>query len=57
MNCGIARQIAVNADESEGDYCSKCESPVTEQHYAGVTWLECDSQQCGHSIELGGDDE
>ena len=49
----IENQISVNADEPEGEYCPECECPMTFNHYAGVNWLECDNQQCGHVIEEG----
>ena len=50
-DCPISNQIAQHCDETE-DYCSECESTVTEKYYAGVTWLECDNQQCGHTVDL-----
>ena len=47
----IENQIAKHCDEDES-ICPECESPMTENFYAGSSWLECDNQQCGHIIDL-----
>lgn len=49
--CEVSNQIAINADEPESDYCPKCESPLTEQYYAGTEWIECDNPQCDYTSE------
>jgi ssDNA-binding Zn-finger/Zn-ribbon topoisomerase 1 len=53
-NCPVSSQIADHVNEPDEEYCPKCESPMTEEHYAGAHWLGCDNQQCSHVIELGG---
>ena len=49
----IEDEIAINADEPEGEYCPVCQSPMTVNYYAGINWLECDNKECGHIIEEG----
>jgi len=56
MTCPISQQIATHCDETES-YCTECQSTMTEKFCAGNNWLECDNQQCGHTIELKGEEE
>lgn len=51
--CEVSKQESINANEPDEEYCPECESPMTENFYAGISWLECDNQQCSHVIELG----
>ena len=56
MTCHISNQIATHCNEIES-YCPECESPMTEEFHAGDNWLECDNQQCGHTIDLKGEND
>ena len=50
-NCYISNQIAEYCDQDEG-CCPECGCTLTEKYVVGAHWLECDNEQCGHTIDL-----